>query len=102
MPRGAANAARLISIVENPNSGLPYDATAILKVLVGALTHVETEISKLDAEIARRAIENEVARRLMTVPGIGPAITTAIAVLAPPPETFRKVRYFAAWLGLTP
>jgi transposase len=38
----------------------------------------------------------------MTVPGIGPLIATAIAVLAPPPETFRKARDFAAWLGLVP
>jgi transposase len=27
---------------------------------------------------------------------------TAISALAPPPETFRKERNFAAWLGLTP
>jgi transposase len=38
----------------------------------------------------------------MTVPGIGPLIATALAVLAPPPETFRCARDFAAWLGLTP
>ncbi len=36
----------------------------------------------------------------MTIPGIGPLIATAIAVLAPPPETFRRARDFAAWLGL--
>lgn len=53
-------------------------------------------------EIARRVKENEVARRLMTVRGIGPLIATAIATLAPPPETFRKARDFAAWLVLTP
>jgi transposase len=92
----------LIAIVEDSDSGLPADAIATLKVLVEALTHLETEIDRLDAEIARRAKENEVARRLMTVPGIGPLIATAIAVLAPPPETFRKARDFAAWLGLTP
>lgn len=102
VPQGAANAARLIAIVEDPDSGLPADAIATLKVLVGALIHLETEIRKLDAEIARRAKENEVARRLMTVPGIGPLIATAIAVLAPPPEAFRTARDFAAWLGLTP
>lgn len=102
VPQGAANAARLIAIVEDPDSGLPADAIATLKVLVGALIHPEAEIGKLDAEIARRARENEVARRLMSVPGIGPLIATAIAVLAPPPETFRKARDFAAWLGLTP
>lgn len=102
VPQGAANAARLIAIVEDPDSELPADAIATLKVLVGALTHLEAEIGRLDAEIARRAKENEVARRLMTVPGIGPLIATAIAVLAPPPEMFRKARDFAAWLGLTP
>jgi transposase len=102
VPQGAANAERLVAIVEDPDSCLPADAIATLKVLVAALAHLETEIGTLDAEIARRAKENEVARRLMTIPGIGPLIATAIAVLAPPPETFRKARDFAAWLGLTP
>ena len=88
--------------MEEPEGGLPADAIPTLKVLVATLAHLETEISKLDAEIARCAQDNEVARRLMTVPGIGPLIATAIAVLAPPPETFRKARDFAAWLGLTP
>jgi transposase len=102
VPQGAANAARLIALVEDPESGLPAEAMATLKVLVATLIHLEEEIGKLDGEIARRAKENEVARRLMTVPGIGPLIATALAVLAPPPETFRCARDFAAWLGLTP
>lgn len=38
----------------------------------------------------------------MTVPGLGPLIATAIEALAPPPETFRSGRDFAAWIGLTP
>ena len=38
----------------------------------------------------------------MTVPGIGPLIATAIEALAPPAETFRSGRDFAAWVGLTP
>jgi len=38
----------------------------------------------------------------MTIPGIGPITATAIAALAPPPETFAKGRDFAAWVGLTP
>lgn len=102
VPQGAANLVRLVAIAEDPDSGLPADAIVTLKVLVGVLTYLETDISKLDAEITRRARENEVVRRLMTVPGIGPLIATAIAVLAPPPATFRKVRDFAAWLGLVP
>jgi len=102
VPQGAANASKLIAIVEDPDSGIPADAIATLKVLVLALAHLEAEIGKLNAEIARRAKENDVARRLMTIPGIGPLIATAIGVLAPPPETFRKGRDFAAWLGLVP
>ncbi|SPJ24124.1 hypothetical protein PAA8504_01950 [Palleronia abyssalis] len=66
------------------------------------LRHLDERISELDAEIARRAREDEVARRLMTIPGIGPLIATALATLAPPPEHFRRARDFAAWLGLTP
>ena len=38
----------------------------------------------------------------MTIPGIGPITATALLALAPPPETFRKGRDFAAWVGLTP
>ena len=62
VPQGAANAAKLIAIVEDPDSGLPDDAIGTLKVLVAALAHLEAEIGKLDAEIARRAKENEVGR----------------------------------------
>ena len=102
VPQGAANASKLIAIVEDPESDLPVVALPTLKVLIAALRQLESEIGQLDIEITRRAKENEVARRLMTVPGIGPLIATAIAVLAPPPETFRKARDFAAWLGLTP
>jgi len=102
VPQGAANAGRLVALVEDQDSGLPDDARDTLRVLVETLSQLNAEIGKLDAEIARRAKENEVARRLMTVPGIGPLIATAIAVLAPPPETFRRGRDFAAWLGLVP
>jgi len=102
VPQGAANAARLVAIVEDPEGALPAGAVPTLRALITALAHLEAEIAKLDAEITRCAKENDVARRLMTVPGIGPLIATAIAVLAPPPETFRKARDFAAWLGLVP
>src|SRR3712207_5790096 len=41
VPQGAANAARLIALVEDPDSGLPAGGMAALKVLVTALTHLE-------------------------------------------------------------
>ena len=100
--QGAWNARRLAALVEATDSDLPETARTTLQVLVGGLHHLDERIADLDAEIARRAREDETARRLMTIPGIGPPIATALATLAPPPETFRKARDFAAWLGLTP
>jgi len=102
VPLGAANAARLIAIIEDPASCLPEEARATLLVLIETKTRLDGQIAKLNAEISRRAKENEVARRLMTIPGIGPLIATALVALAPPPETFRRGRDFAAWLGLVP
>jgi transposase len=102
VPKGPAHVARLIAWIEDPASQLPESARAVFKVLIDSLKVVDTQIAGLDAEIARRSREDPVARRLMTIPGIGPITATAITALAPPPETFRKGRDFAAWLGLTP
>ena len=102
VPQGAASMRRLIALIEDPESDLPETARATLQVLVDGLRHLDERIAELDAEIARRAREEDLARRLMTIPGIGPLIATALATLAPPPEHFLRARDFAAWLGLTP
>ncbi len=102
VPQGATNARRLVALVADESSGLPATARASLRVLTITLSQLDEQIEALDAEIGRRARESAVARRLMTIPGIGPLIATAIATLAPPPDMFRKGRDFAAWLGLTP
>jgi transposase len=102
VPRGAWSARRLVALIEASASDLPEAARATLQVLVDGLRHLDERIVNLDAEIARRAREDGVARRLMTIPGIGPLIATALATLAPPPEHFCRARDFAAWLGLTP
>ena len=102
VPQGASQAGRLIAMVADPDAPLPDAARPALSALVSALERLEGEICRLEAEITRRAKDDEVARRLMTIPGVGPLIATAFAVLAPPPETFRRGRDFAAWLGLTP
>jgi hypothetical protein len=43
----------------------------------------DEQIARLDHEIAQRAKENEAARRLMTIPGVGPMTAVALAALAP-------------------
>jgi transposase len=47
-------------------------------VLVATYTALEAQVQALDAEIAKRAKADPVARRLMTVPGIGPIAAAAI------------------------
>ena len=101
-PQGPFHVERLIAHIEDPASNLPDAARACLAALVSTLRHLREQTAALDAEIAARAKADDVARRLMTVPGIGPLIATALEALAPPAETFRSGRDFAAWVGLTP
>ena len=41
-------------------------------------------------------------KRLQSMPGMGPITAAAIEAFAPPMETFKRGRDFAAWLGLVP
>jgi transposase len=102
VPQGPAHVDSLVALVEDPKSSVPESARGILQVLIRTLNALEEQLKELDGEIARRAKADPVARRLMTIPGIGPIAATAITALVPAPEGFRAGRDFAAWLGLTP
>ena len=100
--KGPLHVPKLITVVDDPGSALPETVRVILATLVEQLRALDRRVAQLDTEIARRAKEDATARRLMTIPGIGAVTATALAALAPPVETFRRGRDFAAWLGLTP
>jgi transposase len=101
-PKGIGYVGRLIAEIEDPASELPSAALASLRSLVAVLPALDEQIARLDREIARRAKEDPTARRLMTIPGIGPITAAALVALAPEPQAFRCGRDFSAWLGLTP
>lgn len=103
-PKGSAHLAMLADLLDGGKIGetLPEAARPMFAMMVDMLDGLDERIAGLDKEIARRAREDEVARRLMTIPGIGPITATAIAAIAPPAETFAKGRDFAAWLGSCP
>lgn len=101
-PKGLFHLAGMITRIEDPTCDLPQSARGVFLMMIDSITEQDCRIRELDREIARRAREDADARRLMTIPGIGPITATALLALAPPPETFRKGRDFAAWLGLTP
>jgi transposase len=100
--KGSAHAAKLVEHVEDPACDLPDAARLVLHELVETLKFLTEKIDRLDLEITRRAKEDNEVRRLTTIPGVGPVTATALAALAPPAETFKKGRDFAAWMGLTP
>src|SRR5216684_2859135 len=101
-PQGPSHVDRLIAEIDDTNSVVPGSARSCLQLLVDTLRALRDRIDHLDAEIATRAKQDEGARRLMGIPGIGPMIATALQALAPPAKTFRSGRDFAAWVGLTP
>ena len=101
-PQGVNHVATLVALVEEPQSSLPEGVRTVLKLLVETFTALEGQIAELDAEINHRSKTDLTARRLMTIPGVGPIIATAVTALVPVPENFSAGRGFAAWLGLTP
>ncbi|MER9304274.1 IS110 family transposase [Mesorhizobium sp. M0496] len=100
--QGLFHVAKLLAAIEDKGSAVPEVARSILRLLVEQLRSLDERMALLDREIARRAKEDTEARRLMTIPGIGPITATALAALAPSAQTFKRGRDFAAWLGLTP
>jgi transposase len=101
-PKGVCHVERLVAIIEDADSELPTAARASLKILADVLAKLSAEVAVLDREIAKRAKEDPITRRLMTIPGVGPITAAALVALAPSPEAFRRGRDFSAWLGLTP
>lgn len=101
-PKGLFHVARLMARIEEPSCDLPQSARSVFLMMIEIIREHDKRIRELDREIAKRAREDADARRLMTIPGIGPITATALLALAPPAETFRNGRDFAAWVGLTP
>lgn len=101
-PKGLFHVAAMMTRVEDPACELPQSARSVFLMMIDIIREHDMRIKELDREIARRAREDEDARRLMTIPGIGPITATALLALAPPAQTFRTGRDFAAWVGLTP
>ena len=101
-PQGISHVADVVATVEASQSCLPESGRIILQLLVDTFTALDGQIAALDAEINLRSKADPTARRLMTIPGVGPIVSTAITALVTAAEGFRGGRDFAAWLGLTP
>jgi transposase len=63
---------------------------------------LDERIEGLSDEIGALARDDKGCERLMTVPGIGPIISSAIVAVIGTGDVFSKGRDFGAWLGLVP
>jgi transposase len=103
MPKGRYGAQHHIpGILEDAENGLPMLARRLLHDVYARLREMNTQLLAYDRELEHLARESEVAKRLMTIPGIGAVTATAILASVGDPKQFRNGRQFAAWLGLTP
>lgn len=101
-PKGPQHFPRSERAVAENAERLPADVTSLCQMFFDLIDGLRERIDGLTRRLHQIARENDVARRLMTMPGIGPVTAVSIAVLAAPPETFSKGRDFAAWVGLAP
>ena len=81
---------------------LPTEAKNVVALLADHVLQLHAKLRKMDLRLAALQRSDETARRLATIPGIGPIGATALAASVTDPSQFTSGRQFAAWLGLTP
>lgn len=92
----------LPEIQEDVENGLSDLFRRLLIGLQADLIELDQRVEQLDGEIQTAAKENEIARRLQSIPGIGPITATALAASVGDGRQFQRGRDMAAWLGLPP
>jgi transposase len=81
---------------------LPELARSAVLDLLQHLAVLDERIGRYDGQLERLAQASEAARRLMTVPGVGPLTASATVASIGAAHEFSSGRQFAAWLGLVP
>lgn len=99
LPAGAAGIVRRIHEVVDRIPALLIDALTPVLEEIGTL---EERIKQLDRHLTAIAKAHPVVQRLLTIPGVGIIIATAMVASVADIHSFRRARQFAAWLGLTP
>ena len=103
-PQGKRKLEQFLGVLMDEQGGAGLSLRMI--VLVGDAraqwAELDRRISAFDAEFVRWVKENEEARRLTTIPGVGPIVASALVAAVGRAESFDRGRDLAAWLGLVP
>ena len=99
-PRALRNS--LFAILENRKDEISPRMAKLIRGLYEDWCHLDERIETVTGEIEELSQVEPKCRRLMTVPGIGPVISTGLVAAIGTGEAFERGRDFAAWLGLVP
>ena len=94
--------AELPAILASGTEVLSPRMVRVIEGLAEDWRRLDTRIEELSAEIEAVARKDAGCERLMSVPGIGPIISSATVAAIGTGDVFTKGRDFAAWLGLVP
>ena len=94
--------AQLPAILAMPPDVLSPRMVRAIEDLAGDWRRLDERIEGLSSEIEAVARHDAGCERLMSVPGIGPIISSAMVAAIGTGDAFTKGRDFAAWLGLVP
>lgn len=100
IPKGIQNAPRVIETCDS--SKLPAPARKALNLLADQLIDTQKKIADLTRDVQASANTIDAARRLQTIPGVGPITASAFVASLPDISDFRSGRDLSAWIGLTP
>ena len=102
-PQGISRVADLVAVLMGETTAsLPALARHALRELAAELEAVGIRVKEIEAAILAWHKDNEVSRRLATIPGVGPLTASAIVATVTDPTLFHSARQFAAWIGLVP
>jgi transposase len=102
-PVGRHGVAQLLGIAADANDKrLPEFARACVAALGAQLRMLKAQILQFDRMITAWHRSSEASRRLDDIPGVGPALATALVASIADPKAFRSGRDFSAWIGLVP
>ncbi len=104
IPQGLGRALTLARQIVDETASLevPAHGMMMLGILCEQALTSDAQIRKIERQIQALQRSDDVARRLATIPGIGPIGATAFAASVTDPAQFKSGRQFSAWLGLTP